>query len=91
MERNREQLKSIRRGEWTKDRIIEYFNDKEKILEEVYLKSDLRHSPATTEIKTLLVNCLEQYFGSLDKMIKLEKDSAILVYDIQEVLRGHGY
>lgn len=40
LERNREQLKSIRRGEWTQEQIIEYFSEKEKTLEEVYSTRD---------------------------------------------------
>jgi len=86
LEKNREQLKSIRRGEWTKEQIQDYFTQKEKQLEEVYLKSDLRHKPAIKEIKELLLNCLEQYFGSLDKMVRVEKGNKLLLNEIQDVL-----
>lgn len=89
LERNREQLKSIRRGEWTKEQIQNYFNDKEKQLEKVYLESKLRHKPAIPAIKVLLLACLEQYFGSLDKMIKTEKNCSMLVRDIEDVLKKY--
>lgn len=89
LERNREQLKSIRRGEWTKEQIQNYFNDKEKQLEKVYLESKLRYKPAIKEIKALLLQCLEQYFGSLDKMIRVDKSCEMLINDISEVLNKY--
>jgi predicted nucleotidyltransferase len=69
LQRNREQLKSIRNGEWSKERIKKYFEDKEKFLEEVYLKSDLPHSPNEERIKTILLECLEMHYSSLDDAI----------------------
>lgn len=70
LERNREQLKSIRRGEWTLEQIEEYFKFKEKQLEELYISSSLRYSPDEEKIKNLLLECLEMHFGSLDGAIE---------------------
>lgn len=78
LERNREQLKSIRRGDWTKEQIVKYFEDKEKQLEELYTKSTLQYSPNEDKIKSLLLECLEMHFGSLDNAISV--DSSILGY-----------
>lgn len=89
LERNKEQLKSIRKGEWSKEQILDYFDRKEKSLEEVYIKSDLRRKPAEAKIKILLLECLEQYFGSLDKMIRVEKSCDMLVADIEDVLEKY--
>ena len=69
LENNREQLKSIRRGEWTKDQIVDYFNLKEATLEKLYTTSTLQHSPDEDKIKTLLINCLEQYYGNLNNIL----------------------
>lgn len=69
LQRNREQLKSIRRGEWTLDQIEQYFVDKEKHLEELYVKSTLQYKPDETKLRTLLLECLEMHYGSLDKAI----------------------
>ena len=69
LQRNREELKSIRNGEWTKEQILKYFEKKEKVLEEVYIKSDLPHSPNEDKIKTILLECLEMHYGSLDDAI----------------------
>lgn len=86
LERNREQLKSIRRGEWTKEQIIEYFQFKEKSLEELYIKSTLRHSPDEKTIKKLLLECLEMYYGSIDMIPKENKIETLkMVSDIEDI------
>ena len=69
LERNREQLKAIRRGEWTVKEVKEYFDTKEKDLESLYLKSDLPHKPQYDKIRELLFTCLEIWF---DESIKPE-------------------
>ena len=79
LERNREQLKSIRRGEWKQNQIVEYFTIKEKFLEELYTKSDLPHSPDETAIKSLLLECLEMHYGSLKECVtKLTEEKQLL-------------
>jgi uncharacterized protein len=65
LERNREELKAIRRGEVTLDSLLSWFDQKEKQLEDLYSKSSLPHGPNTPIIKQLLLNCLEEYYGSL--------------------------
>ena len=65
LQRNNEQLKSIRRGEWTLDELDAYFANKEKILETTYANSKLPHGPDEDKIKSLLMSCLEAHYGSL--------------------------
>jgi uncharacterized protein len=87
LERNREQLKSIRKGEWSKELIQDYFDQKEKLLEKVYLESTLRYKPAIDEIKELLIKCLEEYYGSIDEALKRgSKETRFLVRDIENIL-----
>ncbi|MDA8021009.1 MAG: nucleotidyltransferase domain-containing protein [Thermoanaerobaculia bacterium] len=69
LERNREQLKSIRRGEWTLERLERYFEEKERQLEGVYSRSRLPAEPDHRAVKTLLLQCLEEHYGSLDASI----------------------
>ncbi len=69
LQRNREQLKSIRRGEWKLEDIENYFQEKEKLLETAYANSKLPHTPDQDKIKKLLVDCLEEYYGSLSKCL----------------------
>jgi predicted nucleotidyltransferase len=86
LERNREQLKSIRRGEWTLDQIEAYFEAKEKSLEQVYLNSTLPHSPDEAKIRQLLLDCIEHHYGSLDKMVARDASAAALIRDLDGVI-----
>jgi len=63
LQRNREQLKDIRRGEWTIEQVERYFEEKERALEATYAASSLPHSPDEDAIKRLLMNCLEEHYG----------------------------
>jgi len=86
LERNREVLKSIRRGEWSEEKLRDWFDEKEKHLEELYNKSDLRHSPDEDAIKELLMNCLEHHYGSLDNAVKREVTIDRMIAEMQNVL-----
>ncbi|RYF10647.1 MAG: nucleotidyltransferase [Oxalobacteraceae bacterium] len=86
LERNREQLKSIRRGEWSLEQIEDYFTTKEQSLEQVYAESKLPHSPDEERIKELLLNCLEAHYGNLDRVISRNDTSAQLLRDMQGLI-----
>lgn len=87
LERNREQLKSIRRGEWTMNQIVDYAEKKEKDLEEVYIKSTLQYSPNEEQIKTILLNCLEMYFGSLDNAINTDLNISVVLDEMDKYIQ----
>ena len=89
LERNREQLKAIRRGEWTKEQIKDFFTQKEKDLEEVYHKSTLPHKPDEGAIKKVLLECLEHHYGSLDKAVVTEDAITEAFRQITEVVDKH--
>ncbi len=76
LERNREQLKAIRRGEWDINRVEEYFASKERELETLYTASTLREKPDERRIKELLLNCLEHHYGSLESCVVREDEAA---------------
>ncbi len=86
IERNREVLKFIRRGEWSIERIKEFCSQKERHLDDLYQKSTLRHSPDEEAIKGLLINCLEQHYGSLDNAVKREVPVDRLIADMKAVI-----
>jgi hypothetical protein len=86
LERNREQLKSIRRGDWTLDEIDLYFQKKELELESLYTVSTLRHSPDEEKIKSLLLECLEMHYGSLEACIVSQDKNEKALKEIQEIL-----
>jgi len=89
LECNREVLKSIRRGEWSEEKLRGWFDEKERQLEELYVRSKLRHSPDEDAIKELLMNCLEHHYGSLDTAIKREVPVEKLVSELKEVIEKY--
>jgi len=86
LERNREQLKSIRRGDWNKETIVQYFEDKEKSLEDLYTKCDLQHSPDENKIKKLLLECLEMHFGNLSKVISIDGSIETYITQLENII-----
>lgn len=84
LRRNREQLKSIRRGEWTLEEGIEWASTKEKQLEELYLKCDfLSWGPDEPKIKQLLLDILEEHYGSLSECIN--RDESVYIEALKEI------
>lgn len=65
LERHREHLKAIRRGDITEVDIRAWASEKEKSLDKVYDASKLPWGPDEDEIKGLLLECLEHHYGSL--------------------------
>ena len=89
LEENREQLKSIKRGEWTEKQILDYFNTKETALEELYLNSSLPYGPPEEKIKTLLINCLEMHFGSLQYVIQKPSNVDSFINDLNNLINSY--
>lgn len=89
IQRNREQLKSIRRGEWTFEMIESYFQSKEKSLEEIYATSTLQHSPDEAKIKTLLLECMEAHYGNLSAAVARAPELDQLVNNLKELVEKY--
>ena len=90
LERNREQLKSIRRGEWTIEQLHEYFTAKEASLEATYVASTLPHSADEAKIKTILLECLETHYGNLDDAIARNPSLDRLLDDLRVLVARYG-
>lgn len=86
LQRNKEQLKAIRRGEWTQEQVIEYFNKKEMSLEEAYQKSSLPYKAPMGKIKELYLNCLEIHFGSLNNAVERTRDIDDFISEMELVI-----
>jgi len=86
LQRNREQLKSIRRGEWSLPQVREYFERRERDLERLYQESKLPHGPDEAKIKTLLLECLEEHYGSLEGAVVVPDRAMLALREIREVL-----
>jgi len=88
LKRNKEQLKSVRRGEWTVEDIEKYFAKKESELETLYISSKLRYSPDEDSIKQLLMNCLEHHYGNLSSVILCPDKYKNVLLKIQEEIEN---
>jgi hypothetical protein len=71
------------------EEVQKWFSDKEKALETVYSESKLRHSPDEDAIKQLLINCLEEHYGSLENALVTPDRAVQALRDIQAVLEKH--
>jgi len=83
--RNREQLKAIRRGEWTKLQIRDHFDAKEKSLELAYTSCQLPRRPDDGLIKALLIDCLEEHYGSIAGCISVNTDERGAARKLREI------
>ena len=90
LQRNREQLKAIRRGDWTADQVREHFARKEKELETAYTQSRLPHGPDEAKIKRLLLDCLEEHFGSLGDAVTVPGEERALLRQIKDLCEKAG-
>lgn len=86
LQRNHEKLKEIRRGGWTMQQIEDYFAAQEKRLDDVYHNSKLRHGPDEESIKKLLLECLEEHYGSLDGAIETQDHYKGILRQIQKLV-----
>ncbi len=77
LQRNNDQLKAIRRGEWTEERLRRWFAEKESHLERVFAESTLRATPDEPKLKTLLLLALEEHYGSLEGCV-VDPDRAVV-------------
>jgi hypothetical protein len=86
LRRNNEQLKAIRRGEWKIEQVEQYFFDKEKSLEELYVKSTLPHKPNEQAIKKILLEVLEEHFGTLQGAVETVDQYKGMLREIQQIV-----
>jgi hypothetical protein len=82
--RNKDECIAMRKGEWGDfNRLESYFGTRITVLEELLLKGVVPMIPRIGELHSLLNNCIEQYYGSMDK---LKNTEYISVRDIKEQL-----
>lgn len=86
LQANREQLKSIRRGEWKQADFAAYADVQLKRLESIYDASTLRAKPDKAAIKRLLLECLETHYGSLDACVVVGDAAATALRDVAAII-----
>lgn len=89
IEQNREQLKSIRRGEWSLEQLEEWAKTKEKQMEAAYAASTIPAKPDEPAIRQVLVDCLEHHYGSLANVIASPSEERRLLGEIARLTRGY--
>jgi uncharacterized protein len=85
---NREQLKACRRGEISAEEIRRIFSEQERALEKLYTESKLQHKPDEDKIKELLLNCLEQHYGSLSAAVVRPDNTVSALREIQKIAQN---
>ena len=88
LERHREQMKAVRRGEWSIERLTEWAAAKEKDLEALYASSTLPYKPDEGKIKVLLLECLEHHYGDLSAAVHVERDADRVLQEIAKLSGG---
>jgi len=86
LDRDREMYKSIRRGDWNKDQVIDYFARNEISLEKACDNSTLPSRPDVNAIRQLLIDCLEMHYGSLEECVSSLDKHELAVRDIKQLL-----
>jgi len=86
LESGREQLKAIRRGDWTPEQVTQYFERKEKDLESAYSSSKLPYIADENAIRALLLKCLEHHYGNIDAALPKETGAVSALREIQAIL-----
>ncbi len=87
----------LHKGAWHKFKgyayaqLENYFAQREKDLESVYSTSKLRHSPDEAAIRSLLMHCLEHFYGDLSRAVVGTDKAENVLRDICAVLSKAGY
>ncbi len=83
-------LKAIRNGEWPLEHLLKWVNDKIRTLEDVFLTCDiLPDEPRESEIKNLLVECLEMHYGDLSKDAPKSTRQDELLNDVEQLIKKY--
>jgi hypothetical protein len=86
LQRHREMLKDIRRGNWTLTQLREWFTRREQEMNALYIASRLPDVPDERPIKELLLGCLEEHYGSLEGCVVREDEALQALRQIKEVI-----
>ncbi len=91
LQRNREMLKSIRRGEWSLEQILDYFEKKRVDLETARTNSRLPPGPDEPAIRDLLLRCLEMHYGTLEGAVSVPGRAEGLLRRIRTLIDEGGF
>jgi len=85
LERDREQLKGIRRGDWTLEQLEQWAQNKEHALEALYSTSHLPYGPDEAKLKRHLLHCLEAHYGNLSSVVTIPDETIQVLRQIAKL------
>lgn len=88
LQRARETMKAVRRGEWTTDQIQQWAVEKDKAMEAAYVNCKLPDKPPVEPLRQLLLNCLEEHYGSLEDCVETVGWAEQTLKDVDSLLEG---
>ena len=92
LQRAKDHLRAIRRGEVPFEEIEKWFQEKELGMEKLYHESNIiPYAPDEDKIKQLLLDCLEEYYGSIENSIVRVDKADIILKEIADKIRQSGY
>jgi len=86
LQRHREHLKAIRRGEISEKDIRNWFSEKQLTLEKLYRESTIRQVPAKDEVRQLLIDCLEHHYRTLENCFVNPNKEKQMLEQIRKIL-----
>lgn len=89
LQKNSKILKTVRNGEWSLEKLMDWANEKEKQLENIFANSNLRNIPNESKIKELLIDCLSMHYGDISNLIPTPKDNSLLLYDLKNLIQKY--
>jgi hypothetical protein len=88
LQRAREPMKAIRRGDWSADEVRNWAMEKETALEAAYVECKLPERPPVEPLRQLLYNCLEEHYGSLDGCVANVEWAEQVIREIDAIVNG---
>ena len=93
LDRDRAMFKSIRRGEWSKDKLREWFDEQEKLMERRYKapldEVPLPDRPDEDALKQVLIECLEMHYGSLTKAVVRPDAAGLILNELKNIIHRY--
>lgn len=86
LQRARETMKAVRRGEWTTEQVNNWVKAKEISLEKSFAECKLPAKAPTESLKKLLLSCLEEHYGSMKDCVTELGWAESLVRDIDKLI-----
>lgn len=91
LQKHKEHLKAIRRGEVSEQDIYCWFNEREKTLEKQYRESTIQQLPDKEKIKGMILKILESQYGNLNNCFVSQTQESSILKKIRTLLNEGGY